>query len=87
MRHWIFSCRQTSAMISESMDSKPSLPRRMGIRFHIMMCKLCRRYQKQLLFMAGAMRSQAGSDACCKLSAEGRQRIKTNLEKTLKISR
>jgi hypothetical protein len=65
------------------MDSKPSLSRRMGIRFHLMMCKLCRRYQKQLLFMANAMRSDVEGDDCCKLSAEGRQRIQKNIEKKM----
>jgi len=75
MRHWIFSCKQISGMISESMDRKLSLSQRMGIRFHLMMCKLCTRYQKQLLFIREALRPSTSSG----LSSEGRNRIRKNL--------
>lgn len=37
-----------SEMISRSMDEKMPLRIRMGIRFHLMMCSLCRNYKKQL---------------------------------------
>ncbi|HKJ97534.1 MAG TPA: hypothetical protein VJ959_01300 [Desulfotignum sp.] len=35
-------------LISRSMDEKMPLRIRMGIRFHLMMCSLCRNYKKQL---------------------------------------
>jgi len=55
MRHWMFSCKKITSMISESMDRDLSLYKRMGIRFHLMMCALCRRYQKQLLFIRSVL--------------------------------
>ena len=89
MRHWIFSCKQITGMISESMDRKLSLSQRIGIRFHLMMCKLCTRYQKQLLFMREVLHSSRESSesntASSGLSPEGRKRIKSDLlEKTEK---
>ncbi len=83
MRHWIFSCKQITGKISESMDRKLPLLERMGIRFHLMMCKLCTRYQKQLRFIRETLRSGDGSKESsaisCELSHEGRKRIKKNL--------
>jgi len=82
MRHWIFSCKQITALISESMDRKLPIYRRMGIRIHLMMCYLCRRYKKQLLFLRSVL--QAGGEADEKnkepLSAEARRRISKKLE-------
>lgn len=83
MRHWVFSCKQTTGKISESMDRQLPLSQRMGIRFHLMMCKLCTRYQKQLLFIRETLRydadSRGGSATSSRLSDEGRRRIKKNL--------
>jgi hypothetical protein len=48
MNHWTFRCKDVSQLISRSMDEKMPLRVRMGIRFHLMMCSLCRNYKKQL---------------------------------------
>ena len=83
MRHWMFSCKQISAMISESMDRKLPFSQRMGIRFHLMMCKLCTSYQKQLFFIREVLHSSRESSesntASSGLSPEGRKRIKKDL--------
>lgn len=87
MRHWIFSCKKVSGMISESMDRQLSLSQRMGIRFHLMMCKLCTRYQKQLLFIRETLRlggkPREEDSTLPGLSHEARKRIRKNiLDKT-----
>ena len=48
INHWTFRCKDVSMLISRSMDEKMPLRIRMGIRFHLMMCSLCRNYKKQL---------------------------------------
>ena len=79
MRHWMFSCKKITGMISESMDQELPLGKRMGIRFHLMMCKLCTRYQKQLLFIREIVRSggqvNEHEQVDSGLSDEGRKRI------------
>jgi hypothetical protein len=35
-------------MVSESMDRELPWQKRMGIRLHLMMCRLCTRHKKQL---------------------------------------
>ncbi len=51
MRMWIFNCRHVARLVSESMDYKLSFGRRLGIRFHLLMCSHCARYKKQLYFI------------------------------------
>jgi hypothetical protein len=38
------------------MDTRLPLRKRIGIRFHLMMCRMCREYKKQLLLISRAMR-------------------------------
>ena len=70
-------------MISESMDRKLPLTQRMGIRFHLMMCTLCTRYQKQLFFIQKILRSgrkvSEQDEVDFGLSEEGRKRIEKYL--------
>ena len=48
MNFWIFNCRKVSHLVSEAMDREISLARRIGIKFHLMMCRYCSRYERQL---------------------------------------
>ena len=58
MSHWMHNCKEVTRMVSESMDRKLPLHQRMGIRVHLLMCKFCSRYRKQLLILREAMRLQ-----------------------------
>lgn len=42
------SCKDITASISEGMDKRLPLAKRLSIRLHVSMCFLCRRYEKQL---------------------------------------
>jgi len=48
MRHWVFSCKKITALISLSMDTRLPLYKRMGIRFHLMMCRRCPALERSL---------------------------------------
>jgi len=48
MKLWIFNCQHVAQLVSESMDHKLSPGRRLGMRFHLLMCRHCFRYKKQL---------------------------------------
>ena len=45
------SCKETSQLISESLDRKLSLSERLSIKLHTMRCDLCSRYSRQLRFI------------------------------------
>ena len=67
-------------MVSESVDRKLPLHRRMIINLHLFMCRYCNRLKKQMLLLRTALRCEetpdAGDGPAPSLSNETRQRIK-----------
>ena len=61
MNHWMFKCKEVTRMISESLDRELPFYQRIGIRMHLLMCKLCSRYRRQLLLMRETIRLQTAS--------------------------
>lgn len=61
MKMWMFNCKDISRLVSESMDRRLSWRQRFGIRFHLLMCRYCSRYQKQLLLLRRLLRQQSES--------------------------
>jgi hypothetical protein len=80
----MFSCKEVSRRISESMDRAIPMHQRFFIRMHIMMCKYCERFRKQLLFLRQmSLFSQSPGEAAESvflLSEEARERIKSSLK-------
>lgn len=50
------TCRQVTELISAGMDQDLSFAQRMRIRFHVMMCKGCTNYEKQMAVLRSASR-------------------------------
>lgn len=44
----MLSCKQATELMSRQMDMELSMPQRMGLRFHLMMCKGCRNFSRQM---------------------------------------
>ncbi|MBW1996789.1 MAG: hypothetical protein JRJ29_02365 [Deltaproteobacteria bacterium] len=72
-------------MISESMDRTLPVHQRTGIRVHLLMCKFCSRYRKQLLYLRKTIRSLSAHGeeiySSMTLSREAKERISSLLEK------
>ena len=85
MGHWMFECKEISQLVSESMDRKLPLYRRLGIRFHLMMCKLCTRYEKQLQFIRDAAhhfsKASGTDELSCPLTEDTKNRMKKEINK------
>jgi hypothetical protein len=87
----MLSCRETTQLISESMERKLPLRRRMAVAIHLLMCRFCSRYLKQLRFMEKAVEHLVDTekegnppettDTC--LSPEARERIKLSLRREI----
>ena len=58
IKHWVFNCKDISYLISRSMDKKLPFSKRLGIKFHLMMCNLCRRYKEQLIILKSALQKE-----------------------------
>ena len=92
MSHWMFNCKDVSMMVSESMDHKLPLHRRLLMTAHLFMCKYCNRFKKQLLILRNAVGCEDIHEEDLgrspSLSKETRDRIKQavrDLSKDLKI--
>jgi hypothetical protein len=77
------SCKTATLLQSKALDRKLPLRQRFGLRVHLLLCKWCRRYGKQITFLRKA--AQQHSDEMSnpdpqKLSDEARERIKQRLQ-------
>jgi len=85
MKHWMFSCKEVTQMVSESMDRDLPRYQRIGIWIHLMMCKSCSRYRQQLMSLRRVLRSEGlhdeDSEPCAKLPPDARERIKRSLHR------
>lgn len=44
----MLDCKHTSQLVSRSLDKKLTFRERLAVKMHLMMCKYCRRFEKQL---------------------------------------
>ena len=88
MNHWMFRCKDISQKVSLSMDTSLPLHHRMAIRFHLMMCRYCARFHRQLMLLRTTSRLvdgdlPPGDSAALKLSNQTKARIKKVLQSNL----
>lgn len=77
------TCRDAGRLQSEAIDTKLRFSKRVGLRLHLLICKWCRRYGKQIHFLHQAANEHPDSltEAVPQdLSAEARERIKRRLQ-------
>lgn len=83
------SCKEVSRLASERLDRKLTLRERVAFNLHVMMCRNCLRYARQLAILRQASdklclaRRSPDSDG---LSDEARERIARRLEEERRVS-
>jgi len=77
----MLSCKDVTRLLSESMDRSLPLGRRIGVRFHLLICRFCARYERQLLLIRETVRRLTATEEIPgeTLSAEARERIRKSL--------
>jgi hypothetical protein len=81
----MLSCKDVTRLLSESMDHSLPIGKRVGVRFHLLICKFCARYERQLLLIRetvrriAAMEDAYGSPIGEHLSEEAKERIRKSL--------
>jgi len=81
------NCREASRLQSEALDHELTPLRRFGLRMHLILCKWCRRYGKQIRFLRHAAHKhpeQLSGATPHTLSPEARERIKRSLRDEVK---
>jgi len=83
MKHWMFSCKDVSEKISQSMDGQLPFHHHMAVRIHLLMCRYCARFRRQLFMLRKMSRYTEGGPAPTHapntLSRETKERIKETL--------
>ncbi len=78
----MLSCREVSALASETLDREMRFRERIGMLLHLMLCRVCRRYVKQIRFLSTASRvlkDKVLEDTQPRLNDAARQRIEKRL--------
>ncbi len=73
------TCREASRLQSFALDQPLSLPKRFGLRLHLLVCRWCRRYGKQIRFLRSAAHEHPENLTEAvppTLSPEARERLK-----------
>ena len=76
------NCREASRLQSEALDHPLPLAQRFGLRVHLLLCKWCRRYGKQIRFLRQAVHEhpdEVNQAAPQTLSPEARDRLQRSL--------
>ena len=84
------TCRQVSRLQSDALDQPLSLPKRFGLRLHLLVCKWCRRYGNRFVSCARPRTSiltKLTEAAPRTLSPEARERLKRSLAQRDEIIR
>ena len=82
----MLSCKDVTKLVSESMDHTLPLGKRIGVRLHLIICKFCARYERQLLLIRETVRRLAatveapGEPSRETLSVEARERIRESIK-------
>jgi hypothetical protein len=82
----MFSCKQVSHLVSESLDRKLPFWTCMQLWMHLGMCGLCFRFRKTMVRVDNEVRQHAdeventSTDSDAKLSDEARDRIRAALK-------
>ena len=77
----MLSCKDVTRLLSESMDRSLPFGKRIGVRFHLLICKFCARYKRQLVLIRQTARLLVATEDIPgeTLSAEARERIRDAL--------
>ena len=79
----MLTCQDVSRLVSDSLDRRLTLRQRLQLRMHLLMCGLCSRFRRQMLFLKDAARQYLASgedtDLGTGLSPEVRERLKQAL--------
>ena len=80
MSHWMFRCEDVSQKVSRSMDDRLPFHHRMAVRIHLLMCRYCARFRRQLITLRKMSRyvdsDQSSGEALSRLSQETKDRIR-----------
>ncbi len=80
----MLTCQQASELVSQSLDQPLSLKNRFSLKFHLMMCSACHRFNRQMRQLRSAILGlvkTTENDESITLSPEAKAKISQKLSK------
>lgn len=74
------TCREIAAQLSREQDAAEPTPHRLSLRLHLMMCRHCRRYERQLVWLRQSLTRARADNTPPRLSASAQKRIHKRLQ-------
>lgn len=78
----MLKCKQITELASKSLDTSIPWLQRFEMKLHLMMCKSCNQYAKQIKFMQKAISSIDKQGENINLSAAAKKRIQKQLNQS-----
>ena len=81
---WLkITCQDISSLMSEKMDHSLPLSKRLRVRVHLAICKMCKEYEAQLMALRSLARSLGEEDpnlnSSIQLSREAKEKINQSM--------
>lgn len=79
---FMLTCQETSELVSQSLDNPLSFTARLKLKFHLMMCSACHRFNRQLWQLRRAILgavNRTEHDTSITLSPEAKTKIRHTL--------
>ncbi len=83
MPHWMLNCKDVSQRVSESMDRSLPFHQRVMIKMHLMLCRYCARFSRQLQTLRDACRLEDLHGEDCDHTQALPQAARDRLEQSL----
>ena len=79
-------CRHAAGLMSQGLDKQLSIPEKIALRLHLLICQACRRYRRQLNVLQRIFHHLAQTDSYDKiaLSIFSAERLKAFRQRLLK---
>lgn len=80
----MLNCKQTSLLVSQSLDRPLTWRERWAVRAHLLICVYCRRFKQQLLWIRSQLshwQQRMTEDQSLGLSSAAKERITQQLDK------
>ena len=75
----MLNCKQIIELTSQKMETQLPLLSRLEMKIHLLLCKTCRRYGRQLSVIQKALTTMDNKSSTEHLSTEAKQRISRKL--------
>jgi hypothetical protein len=79
----MFNCKQASELVSQSLDRPLTITERMSVRIHLLICKACARFGRQLAIMQVTIKkfiADTEQNAELNLSPDAKERMAVAIE-------